>query len=448
MMAHTAIKAQNRQLSIYIHWPFCLSKCPYCGFASKPMAPAVARNPSIAKDVAEYLLLDLQRELEQLERSSVFDTVHIGSSPHESIQVGGNIPTIVHGRDQRETISNSRLCLGSIFFGGGTPSLMEPKFIENIINFLCKKYSLNSSLEISLEANPATFTGEDLLDFRRAGINRISLGVQSFFDANLQFLGRIYTAGQALLAAEMVAKIFTNFSFDFIYGYAEQTSGDLEKDLSIAIDFNCKHISCYQLTYEEGTVFFAKLLSGDLRAMDEKHEVRLYNFIKNYLQTKGMLRYEVSNYAKPSYECIHNINYWRYGDYLGIGPGAHSRLTIAGRKNEIAKTEDPKAWCKLLGKGDSARAYTRVLSAQEELAEMLLMGLRLTEGITLEAFDLRGLRQHIDNILKSEKVQFLVHRQLMKKHPTKLQLTANGLKKLDAIVEFLLENQEIVPNIV
>jgi oxygen-independent coproporphyrinogen-3 oxidase len=376
------------------------------------MAAAMEHNPSIVDDVAAYLLLDLKRELELLEQQSQ------------------NQPGIM--------IPASGLLLKSIFFGGGTPSLMAAKFVENIVNFLCKKYSVDSSLEISMEANPATFTLRNLWDFRCAGINRMSLGIQSFSDIGLQFLGRIYTAQQALSATELIAKIFTNFSCDFIYGYAQQTSGDLEKDLSTAINFGCKHISCYQLTYEDGTVFFEKLLSGDLRPMDEKNEVQLYDFIGNYLQTKEIFRYEISNYAKPSCECIHNMNYWRYGDYLGIGPGAHSRLTIAGRKNEIVKIEDPQDWCDSLRRGNDARAHTAILSEREELEEMMLMGLRLEEGIGLKAFELRGLQRHIDGILKSDRMQFLMRRRLMQEHPQKLQLTANGRKKLDSVVKFLL----------
>ncbi|GHT99150.1 coproporphyrinogen III oxidase [Alphaproteobacteria bacterium] len=314
---------------------------------------------------------------------------------------------------------------------------MKPKAIADILDFLQKEYHLDSEAEISMEANPGTFDKQSMKDFRDAGINRLSLGIQSFSDVNLQFLGRIYDSKQAHSAAEIVSNIFDNFSFDFIYGYECQNIDSLEKDLGTAVGFDCKHISCYQLSFDEGTVFHKKLLAGDMHDICETDAIRYYNFIGDYLQDNDIFRYEISNYAKRNFECVHNMSYWKYHDYLGIGPAAHSRLTINGHKNEIIKISDPYAWKKSLEQKSDARESTKILSSREKLEEMLIMGLRLNEGIELKDIHENNSEDVISEILGPEKIRFLINKQLLIEHPTKLQLTEAGLLILDSVVEFL-----------
>ncbi|GHT92165.1 hypothetical protein FACS1894122_05630 [Alphaproteobacteria bacterium] len=336
-----------------------------------------------------------------------------------------------------EAENGSSVTLATVFFGGGTPSLMKPKSIANILDFLQKECLLDSEAEISMEANPGTFDKQTMKDFRDAGINRLSLGIQSFSDVNLQFLGRIYDSKQAHLAAEIVSNIFNNFSFDFIYGYECQDIDGLERDLATAVSFDCKHISCYQLSFDEGTVFHDRLLAGDMHDICDTDAIRYYNFIVDYLRDNGIFRYEISNYARPNFECIHNMNYWKYHDYLGIGPAAHSRLTIDGYKNEIVKISDPYAWKKSLEQKSDARESSKVLSPREKLEETLIMGLRLNEGIELKNIHENNSKDVVSEVLSDEKIRFLIDKQLVVEHLTKLQLTEAGLERLDSVVEFL-----------
>ncbi|MCR5224701.1 MAG: radical SAM family heme chaperone HemW, partial [Alphaproteobacteria bacterium] len=321
--------------SIYVHWPFCKSKCPYCAFCSVPL-----RNELVKK--VEHALID---------------DVKLSAS---TVEIG---------------------VIKTLYFGGGTPTLMSVDTVDKIINWLAQTYTFADDIEITLEANPATFDKQKAQDLKRIGVNRFSVGIQSFSDNNLRFLGRIYNAHQALTAAEVAAETFENVSFDFMYGYQNQTLQDIENDLRLAIDFGCKHISAYQLIFEENTPFGRKFQNGEIKGVNEDTEVTFYNFIGDFLQQHGIQRYEISNYAVPSFESRHNLAYWHYNDYLGVGAGGHSRITINGRKNEIVKHEDVENWINSVPEG--AIAYTKELSDTEKAEEILLMGLRLTEGIPL-----------------------------------------------------------------
>ncbi|MDR1361789.1 MAG: radical SAM family heme chaperone HemW [Holosporaceae bacterium] len=376
----------SKTLAIYVHWPFCLSKCPYCGFNSIP-----ENNRSIYEAVESFLLMDLKNELEKI---------------------------------------GDRRRITSVFFGGGTPSLMNPAALDNILNLLGKWGVLDSDVEISLEANPQTFDEGKMLDFRSSGINRISVGIQSFQSENLQFLGRTYDGPTAQLAAGLVANIFQNFSMDFIHGY--QNLKNWEQDLEKAIEFGPHHISAYQLTLEEGTPFFQRRFEKALaRTADEKLGAKFHHFTHKFLEANGLGQYEISNYAQPGYESRHHMTYWKYEDYLGLGPGAHSRITISGDKYEIEKKSHPSCWMNSLAEGGDGTCNRKALIPHEEFEEMMIMGLRLTKGMEL-SWDRTAFR------FPEKKLQFLRKNKLMENDPTRLQLTYAGRIRLNAVLEFLL----------
>lgn len=383
------INANTKSLSIYLHWPFCLSKCPYCDFAS-----SVPRDSYVYDDFGKYLLEDLKKS--------------IGKINVESIK--------------------------TVFFGGGTPSLMSAQSIENILGFLQNNYTINSDAEITLEANPGTFDAQKMIDFRNAGINRLSLGIQSFSDINLNFLGRIYDSKQASIAAESVSKVFTNFSVDLMYGYECQSIDSLELDLQTAVNFGCKHLSCYQLTFEENTPFYERLLNGQIKRIEEDQEIYLYRYINEFLKNHNIFRYEVSNYSVEGYESKHNLSYWNYDDYFGVGPGAHSRITaVNGRKNEIIKISDPYEWSISL-----ESSILRELTEEEELQEIIITGLRVSAGLNMQNVYKRIPKNIVDGTLTLNKLQFLRNNEFIENDLNKIQLTEAGVIKLNSVIEFLL----------
>ena len=403
-------KAGSTSFAIYLHWPFCLSKCPYCDFLSLPITACKGKiceskcRPYLMEDFEDLLLQDLQYSSEEFSTRAV----------------------------------------SSVFFGGGTPSLMSVRGMEKILNFIGKNFALTSpDIEISLEANPATFSEQKLIDIKMAGVNRLSLGVQSFLNDELLFLGRIYDSAQALKSAEIVARNFDNFSFDFIYGFEKQNLENLEKNLSLAIDFGAKHISCYQLTFEKNTPFFDWLKSGQIKNIGEKTEIKYYKFIEKFLAARGIKKYEISNFAAPGFQCKHNLTYWNYGDYLGVGPSAHGRMTIDGKKHAMQKMRDPFEWAKNLQEFNRDKVVTKnrlwkinqPLSEEEVLKEYLIVGLRLLEGIEMENLAWYVSRNTIEKILSSSKLNFLRTRRLLRKD--KLRLTKFGLAKINSVLEFL-----------
>jgi oxygen-independent coproporphyrinogen-3 oxidase len=322
----------------------------------------------------------------------------------------------------------------SVFFGGGTPSLMHPKSTAKILDFLSKNHGLGRDAEITLEANPATFDESKMHNFQNAGINRLSLGIQSFSCTNLKFLGRIYDGKQAMRATDIVSKIFTNFSVDLMYGYEIQTLEDLEHDLRTSMNFDCKHISCYQLTFEPNTPFHNQMLLGNIKKIGEDDEIKFDERVESVLKDHNILRYEVSNYARAGFESQHNLAYWRYDDYLGVGPSAHSRLTINGHKNEMVKIGDPFLWKNALDQRQTTFSHINVLTEEEKLEEILLMGLRLVNGITMDDLYAKISHEVVDKVISKQKLKFLREKKLL----TDCRLTPDGFKKMDSVIEFLL----------
>ena len=353
-------------LGIYIHWPFCRSKCPYCDFFS-----------SAKKCTDEDTLIE----------SYCYDLEYYRSL-------------------------NNDYEVKSIFFGGGTPSLIKPQNIEKIINKIFQLWSCKQNIEISLEANPNTNHQNMFKDLKAAGINRLSLGVQALNDVDLKFLGRTHKLQDALHAIEEITQLFNNHSIDLIYARPHQTLDSWQQELEQAVSFGLKHISLYQLTIEDGTVFAKK----GIKPLDEEKAAQMYDFTRNYLNTHGYLQYEVSNFGLPS---IHNLGYWRGEDYVGIGNGAHGRLHI---NNKIYATTHYRQLEKL--------------SPQERAEELIIMGLRILEGIDKKRFQ-RQCSLKFDDFINKDNLQTLLKQKLLQDTSSHLSPTPSGLLVLNKIIEDL-----------
>ncbi|WP_029010914.1 radical SAM family heme chaperone HemW [Azospirillum halopraeferens] len=320
---------------IYIHWPFCKAKCPYCDF-----------NSHVRERIDQARWRDaLLRELDH----------YANATPGRRVT--------------------------SVFFGGGTPSLMEPATVEALITRIATRWPVAEALEVTLEANPTSVEADRFRAFRDAGVNRVSLGIQALDDGALRFLGRQHSAAEALGAIELAARTFERFSFDLIYARPGQSVAAWEAELSRALDFAVGHLSVYQLTIENGTAFFPLHARGALVLPDEDLAGDLYEATQARLAAAGLPAYEISNHARPGEACRHNLTYWRYGDYVGVGPGAHGRLTLDGGKFATRAHRAPEVWLERgAGHGHGAHAPEPVPPA-ERGTELLMMGLRLAEGV-------------------------------------------------------------------
>ena len=333
-------------LALYVHWPFCLAKCPYCDFNSH------VREVVPERRFAACLSLELAHEAERLNR-------------------------------------DGKRRLGSIFFGGGTPSLMEPHSVASLIGQARRLFTPADYLEITLEANPTSVEAGRLRGFRDAGVNRISLGVQALDDAALQRLGRGHSAREAIAALELARALFGRISFDLIYARPDQGLAAWDRELQTALDLVSDHLSLYQLTIEPGTRYEALHRQGLITLPDEDEAAALYEATTRIAARHGLAPYEVSNYARPGAESRHNLAYWRYQDYAGIGPGAHGRLTLDGGLHATRRHRAPEPWAALVERLGTGETSATPLSVRDRAREMLLMGLRLSEGIDTEAFAAR-----------------------------------------------------------
>jgi putative oxygen-independent coproporphyrinogen III oxidase len=376
---------------IYIHWPFCRSKCPYCDFNShvrERVDHARWRN-ALLRELAHYA---------------------------------------------RDTQGRA---VTSIFCGGGTPSLMEPETVAALIARVHELWPVAGDIEITLEANPTSAEIEKFRAFRAAGINRISLGVQSLVADDLKFLGRQHDAAQALAAVQMAREIFDRFSFDLIYARPGQTLNEWRQELESALAFAAGHISLYQLTIEPGTQFEQAVARGDFRVLDEERAAELYEATVARLGAAGLADYEISNFARPGEESRHNLTYWRYGDYVGVGPGAHGRLTIGGDKFATRQHRAPEAWLDLVeGDGHATRQRARVPRA-ERLNEMLMMGLRLKEGVPRARIEEEAARA-VTHALDPARLQRLIDGGFLVLSDDTLAATSAGRQRLDAVLAALM----------
>lgn len=358
------------EFGIYIHWPFCKSKCPYCDFFSR-----------VRKDVNQDAIVDSYME---------------------------DIAFYAEKTGLRR--------VSSIFFGGGTPSLLSPQNIERIIDAISRNWSLAEDAEISLEANPNTQKPSLFADLRQAGINRLSLGVQSLNDAELKFLGRTHNAEQALRALEEVVKNFDNHSADLIYALPGQSEIIWQQTLRQILNFGLKHLSLYQLTIEDGTFFAQK----GIQPLEDDAAAEMYLSTTALLEKNGYSRYEVSNYAQPGFECRHNKLYWQGGDYAGIGEGAHGRLHTG---SHFWATTHPR--------------QMEEISAAERAEELLLMGLRLRNGINKKTFEqICGLR--FDDFINGKNTIELEKAGLIINTPENLRITPAGFLVMNKIIEELV----------
>ncbi len=318
-------------LALYVHWPYCLKKCPYCDFNSH------VRN---SFDVAAWehaLLTDMAFEA--------------AATPGREISL--------------------------IFFGGGTPSLKPPALVEKIIDETSRYWTLTSDLDITLEANPSSVEAANFAALAQAGVNRVSLGLQALDDETLEFLGRLHSVTESLAALDVAQTHFSRVSFDLIYARPGQSSDSWQKELSRALSFGTGHLSLYQLTIEPGTRFATLVREGKFQPLDDDDAAELFAITREMTAAAGLPAYEVSNHARPGEESRHNLTYWRYGDYVGIGPGAH------GRRGGLAtvRHKKPENFLKAVSDQGHGLSEARPLGQREQAAEAVMMGLRLAEGI-------------------------------------------------------------------
>jgi putative oxygen-independent coproporphyrinogen III oxidase len=378
-------RAADEAFGVYIHWPFCLSKCPYCDFNSH------VRHAEI--DEARFVRAFTAEIAATAERAP--------------------------GR----TVS-------TIFFGGGTPSLMKPDTVGAILDAVARHWQVAPDVEVTLEANPTSVEATRFKGYRAAGVNRVSLGVQALDDAALKALGRMHTADEALAAVAIARGAFERYSFDLIYARPGQTAPAWRAELTRAIGEAAEHLSLYQLTIEPDTPFAALHAAGKLAVPDGDHARELYDLTGEVCAAAGLPAYEISNYARPGAACRHNLVYWRYHEYAGIGPGAHGRLDIDGRRHAIATEKRPEAWLMRVEAGGTGVVTDEALSRVEASDEFLLMGLRLAEGIDLARFAaLAGTP------LAQKQIAELSTHGLVETTPDgRLRVTAAGFPLLDAIV--------------
>jgi oxygen-independent coproporphyrinogen-3 oxidase len=382
--ADSASVAENFGFAIYVHWPFCLSKCPYCDFNS-----------------------------------------HVR---HEKPDEARFTRAIVSEIEHAAAITGRR-AVDSIFFGGGTPSLMTPATVTAIIDAIAHHWSPTKDVEITLEANPSSVEAENFRGYRTAGVNRVSLGVQSLDDHALKFLGRLHNAKEALEALGIAKAIFPRVSFDLIYARPDQTPTAWRAELAKALKEEVEHLSLYQLTIEEGTPFAALHLAGRLKVPDGEAARALWDVTQEACKAAGLPAYEISNHARPGAECRHNLVYWRCGEYVGVGPGAHGRIGTGKARRATATERHPEQWLACVEKSGHGLITDEALPFFEQADELLVMGLRLHEGIELARY-----QRLADRDLDPERIKALASEGLIEEREGRVRATAAGFPVLEAIV--------------
>lgn len=383
----------KNNLGLYIHWPYCESKCPYCDFNS-----------------------------------------HTTESINEEDWIHAYVNQL-HAMKEMLIKHNVKFNkLNTIFFGGGTPSLMPLKIIDKILNTANKLFNFEENIEITLEANPGSSEREKFLDIKQIGVNRLSLGIQSLNDTNLNFLGRKHNYKDAIIALELGKKTFSNVSIDLIYGLKNQKIIEWEIELSNVIkNFKPNHISVYQLTIEEGTKFYSDYKKGLLKVIDDDLSADFYDNTNSLLENFDYKRYEVSNHARNNFECNHNLNYWNSDNWIGIGPGAYSRLWSSNDDNkrfEIENYKSPKSW---LSKNTHDVEFKKIsfIDNSETNIDILIMGLRLSKGIKISKL--------LDKkIIKNEKIINLINEKIIIINKETIKVNKNYMIKLNAILQQII----------
>ncbi len=378
---------QQGGFGLYIHWPFCEAKCPYCDF-----------NSHVSRSIDQKAWRDAY--LTELARAA----------------------SETQGR-----------VLNAVFFGGGTPSLMDPETVADIISAIRAHWPTSNDLEITLEANPGSVEAGRFAAFRQAGVSRVSMGIQALNDPDLKRLGRLHSTKEALAAFDIARGHFERVSFDLIYGRQNQTCEDWEAELKQALTLAIDHVSLYQLTIENGTAFGDRYARGKLAGLpSEDLGADMFQLTQDVCEQFGMPAYEVSNHAREGAQSRHNLIYWRYGDYIGIGPGAHGRLTLNGSKMATECYSNPNRWLTGVASGTSEKPR-ETLSPQEQATEFLLMGLRVKEGISIDRFEKIG-----GVPLSRDTLDHLTDIGMIEVSGDRLTVKNQGVMVLNAVIEALM----------
>jgi putative oxygen-independent coproporphyrinogen III oxidase len=387
IFSETKILTSN-SLSIYIHWPFCQSKCPYCDFNS-----------------------------------------HVRTSIDHKEWTNAYIDCLTYWVQK---IPKHQVC--SIFFGGGTPSLMSEETVDKILNTISKLWKCNSNLEISLEANPTSVEAKKFKSFQESGVNRLSMGIQALNDIDLKRLGRLHTTKEAKEAFSTASNYFNRVSFDLMYGRQHQTLEDWEMELSSAISMSVGHLSLYQLTIEENTRFGDLFAKGKLRGLPKDEiSVEFYNLTQNICELNNLPAYEISNHAKIGHECQHNLSYWNGLPFLGIGPGAHGRVDINAKRYQTEAPSNPERWLQNVKEEKMDLFNFESISNTEQAEEYIMMGIRLRDGIDLSQYSKLSR-----NKIKQPILNELVDSDLITIKEQKLKTTKTGKIVTDYIIRKLL----------
>lgn len=378
-------------LGVYVHWPFCKSKCPYCDFNSH------------VRDGVEQARwrTGLLRELEHAAREA----------PDRRVE--------------------------TMFFGGGTPSLMEPETVAALIARTRELWDSAAEIEITLEANPTSVEAGRFAALAEAGVNRVSLGVQALDAASLKFLGREHSTNEALEALATARRHFARHSFDLIYARPGQTPEAWAEELERALALAGEHLSLYQLTIERGTRFFTDHARGTFVLPDEEASAAMFEHTQARLAQAGLPAYEISNHARPGAACRHNLIYWRYQDYVGVGPGAHGRFAVGTTKKATRRSSGPEAWLESVERTGHGTAESSSVEGRDMVEEALMMGLRLADGIDRATFaSVTG----VDPIeaIDAARLEPLVRAGFLEVDPTHLRATAEGRQRLNALLERLI----------
>jgi oxygen-independent coproporphyrinogen-3 oxidase len=374
-----------------VHWPFCLSKCPYCDFNSHVRA---------AVDHTRW-------------RAALLSELD-----HYAADTAGRHLT-------------------SIFFGGGTPSLMEPATVAAVIARAGEHWPFAADIEITLEANPTSVEAGKFAGFRSAGVNRVSLGVQALNGADLKFLGRHHSAAEARAAIDIARRHFERYSFDLIYARPGQSAAGWSAELTEALSLAGDHLSVYQLTIEPETVFGAAYRRGELQVPGEDDAGALFELTQELLEAAGLPAYEISNHARPGGESRHNLTYWRYGDYVGIGPGAHGRLTIGGDKVATRQHRAPEAWLAAVEAAGHATRQRDPVAAADRLAELMMMGLRTAGGVPRSRV-VAECGRPLEAVIAAARLDRLIGGGFLTLDDSGLRATAAGRQRLNAVIGELL----------
>jgi putative oxygen-independent coproporphyrinogen III oxidase len=378
------VTSSEPAFGIYVHWPFCKAKCPYCDFNSH-----VRHIEVDTMSFARGLISELQWFAQSTQ--------------------GRNVT--------------------SIFFGGGTPSLMPPAAVAAVLDEIAKLWSVSETVEITMEANPTSVEAENFRGYRSAGVNRVSVGVQALNEADLKALGRQHSPDEALAAFRLAAKIFPRVSFDMIYARPQQTTAQWKEELTRALAEQQGHMSLYQLTIEPGTAYFDLHAKGSLVVPDEDRATDMFELTQELTEKAGLNAYEVSNHAKPGQESRHNLLYWRYGEYVGVGPGAHARIADGENRRAIVMEKYPETWRKNVGENGHGIVEDTIVAPKDQASEYLIMGLRISEGIDLARYEkLNGMA------MDANKIAGLKSLGLIKREGSQLKATIQGRRLLNALI--------------